>query len=163
MKSFKLCKVNKQVGVISATPCPRGAAGVEVQGSEGSPGTTVRGVGSGAMVFQGRRGACRRGQRGVRGRWPGRAGSQGRQRRLAETKRLSRMGVHRWIVFFAKQHRRRRGMAGRFSQNTPPFSVAIRSRSGGSYRSFHSFHRWAGFHLIRSRGKLAIGIRFLSA
>jgi hypothetical protein len=53
------------------------------------------------------------------------------------------------LFFFAKQHRRRRGMAGRFSQNTPPFSVAIRSRSGGSYRSFHSFHRWAGFHLIR--------------
>jgi hypothetical protein len=55
-----------------------------------------------------------------------------------------------WGIF-AKQHRRQRGLAGGFSQNIPTLLVAIRSRSGDSDQSFRSFHRWAGFHLIRSQ------------
>jgi hypothetical protein len=35
-------------------------------------------------------------------------------------------------------------------KTTPPLLVPIRSRSGGSDWSFHSFHRWASFYLIRS-------------
>jgi hypothetical protein len=46
------------------------------------------------------------------------------------------------------------GLQAFFRKITPPLSPTFRSRSGGSDQSFHSLHRWVGFHLIRSRHTL---------
>jgi hypothetical protein len=47
--------------------------------------------------------------------------------------------------FFKKVQGRRRGLAGGSLKNVPALSQFVRYRSNAPDRSFHSFHKWAGF------------------